>query len=421
MRYDVIVIGGGPSGMFAAIGAKKKGAHVLLIEKNNNLGKKMLISGGGRCNVTNISSIEEIIENIPGNGKFLYSGMHQFSNKDVFHFFEDELGIPLKIEEKGKVFPQSDRSKTLINALATYLHKIDVEIMYQRNVKDILLQDKAIRGVILDDEEIISTESVVIATGGISYPKTGSTGDGFSLLTKVGHTLSEFFPSSVPIISNDPIIKDKVLQGIALREVRISLYNGKKYVKSEIGDLLFTHFGLSGPAVLRLSRYVSIALKEGIIDPLKAVIDIMPSEREEELLQKINRLIKQAPHKIALNGLNGLIPDKLLHYILIKENIDQKRMKDLSSSDLMKLVDGIKRFSISIDGTRDIKEAFVTGGGVQIKEIYPKTFASKIINGLYVAGEVLDVDAYTGGYNMQAAFTTGFIAGRSAAGFCQLK
>ncbi|OEF97277.1 hypothetical protein BHF71_03850 [Vulcanibacillus modesticaldus] len=421
MKYDVIVVGGGPAGILAAIGAKRDNVNVLLIEKNKKLGKKILISGGGRCNFSNISNVDKIISNIPGNGKFLYSIFNQFSNFDLINFFEEELGIRAKVEDYGRVFPDSDDARTIVEALKKYLMNIGVQIMYESTVKEVLTEKNKIIGVQLNDNRIIEAKAVVLAVGGISYPGTGSTGDGYIIAEKLGHKINDLFPSSVPLNSDEKIIREKLLQGISLRDVELSLYDLKgKRIITEVGDMIFTHFGISGPVVFRISRYVSLTQRKLGNVPLKVVIDLFPSKNDQQLFNIIAELINENPNKIIANGLNRLLPEKLIKVILQKLNINQKKMKELHKKDINKLTYILKNFSIQVTGTRSLSEAIVTGGGVNIKEVNPKTLESKLVEGLYFAGELLDIDGYTGGYNIQAAFSSGYVAGKSV-GFYSLK
>lgn len=416
MIKDVIVIGGGPSGIFAAIAASRNGAKVLLIEKNNRLAKKMSISGGGRCNLTNNSTIEKIIENIPGNGRFLYSALNQFSNSDTINFFEKELGVKIKVEDNGRVFPASDRSSTLIDALNKYLVHIGVEILFDAEVDKLLISDKRITGVQLKNGTVIKANSIVLATGGVSYPNTGSTGDGYRIARQLGHQITELYPSSVSLLSEDQIIKDRLIQGISLKDIELTLYNpnGKKE-KSEYGDIIFTHFGLSGPAALKISRDVHFLYKKYGKQSLKLSINLFPEKNEEELYEMIGDLIANNPKKSLLNGFQGFLPEKLLKVIFNKNlSLIDKKMVELNKNDLNYLITSFNRFTIDVTGTKSINEAIVTGGGVSLKEINPKTLESKIVNGLFIVGELLDIDAYTGGFNMQAAFSTGFVAGKAA-------
>lgn len=417
MIYDVIVIGGGPSGIFAAIAAKKHGSKVLLIEKNNKLAKKMGISGGGRCNLTNSSPIEKIIENIPGNGRFLYSALNQFSNSDTIIFFEKELGVKTKVEDGSKVFPASDRSNTLIEALNKYLINIGVEILYNTEVVELLITDKKVEGVQINNGSSIKAKSVILATGGLSYPNTGSTGDGYRIARHLGHRITDLYPSSVSLISEDQIITDRLIQGISLKGIELTLYNpqGKKE-KSEYGDIIFTHFGLSGPAALKISRNIYFMQKRYGVQPFELSINLFPEKTEAELYKLISDLIAYNSKKNLLNGFQGFLPDKLLKVIFNKNSsFENKKMVELNKNDLSYLITLFKNFPINVIGTKSINEAIVTGGGISLKEINPKTLESKIVKNLFIVGELLDVDAYTGGFNMQVAFSTGFVAGKAAA------
>lgn len=416
MEYDVVVIGGGPSGIFAAIAARKHGSKVLLIEKNNKLAKKMGISGGGRCNLTNSSSIEKIIENIPGNGRFLYSSLNQFSNSDTIIFFEKELGVKTKVEDNGRVFPESDSSSTLIEALNNFLIEIGVEILYNTEVVELLTIDKIIVGVQLSNGFSIKTNSVILATGGLSYPNTGSTGDGYRIARNLGHQITELYPSSVSLISEDQIIKERLIQGISLKGIELTLYNpqGKKE-KTEYGDIIFTHFGLSGPAALKISRNIHFIYKKYGIQPLELSINLFQEKNEEELYEMISDLIANNPKKSLLNGFQGFLPDKLLKVIFNKNSsFKDKKMIELNKNDLNYLITIFNKFTVNLVGTKPINEAIVTGGGVSLKDINPKTLESKIVKNLFIVGELLDIDAFTGGFNMQVAFSTGFVAGKAA-------
>ena len=417
MKYDVIVVGGGPAGIFAAISAKHSGAKVILIEKNQSLGRKLLMSGGGRCNLTNTAPIQKIIENIPGNGKFLYSGLNQFSNLDLQDFFENVLNIRLKEEELGKVFPSSDNSRTVVEGLTKYLQAIKVEILYGEAVQELQIEDGRISGVQLAGKQIIRGSAVVLATGGLSYQHTGSTGDGYRLAVEAGHSLIQPFPTSVPLVSNDKIIKNKLLQGISLMDSELSLYDHQgKFLKAEKGDLIFTHFGISGPAALRISRYVSLALSKNADQNLQLRIDLFPELSTEQLFTKVMEQLERHPQKYVLNGLEGLLPERVLNTLAEEQStIKSTKTIEVSKKELRSLVNRMKGLTMAIEGTRPLNEAVVTGGGINTKEIEPKSFSSKLLEGLYIVGELLDIDGYTGGYNLQAAFTTGYVAGKAAA------
>lgn len=415
MTYDILVIGGGPAGIFAAITAKQFGRKVLLIEKNKRLGKKLLITGGGRCNFTNVSTQDSFIANIPGNGRFLYSALNQFSNTDLINFVKEKLNLEIIIEDEGKVFPSSGKSKTVVNSLENYLNNIGVEIIYESVVNKIITDNIKVTGVILKDNRRIKGKNVIVATGGVSYPETGSTGEGYELVKELGHNITELFPSSVSLISEDKYIINRELQGLSLLGITLSLCDtNNKCIKKETGDIIFTHFGISGPAVLKISRSVTILhMKNGKI-PLKILIDILPNETEEELINKIKDLIFRNPNKNVYNGLKDLLPEKLLKYIIEINYIGTKKMSELSKKDIKKVVNYIKKFPVNITDSKSLDEATVTGGGIDVKQVNPKTLGSKLIKGLFFAGEVLDVDAFTGGYNIQIAFSTGYVAGKSA-------
>lgn len=415
MNYDVIVIGGGPAGIFAAVSAKQSFNKVLLIEKNRKLGKKMLITGGGRCNFTNISSNDKFIANIPNNGKFLYSILNQFSNTDLISFVKEKLNIEIKVENDGRVFPSSEKSISLVNSLVNYLKDIDVEVIYDCKVEDILTDNSKNIGVLIKENKFIYSKAVILATGGLSYPETGSTGDGYSIAKKLDHKITDLFPSSTPLISKDLFIINKELQGLSLKNIKLYLSDtDNRCIKEESGDIIFTHYGISGPAVLKISRYVSISYKKNKNISLKLLVDIFPNKTEEELIDQIKALVNRNHKKNLLNGLKDLLPEKLLKYIININNMGFKRMNELTLKDMKKIINNIKSFTIHISDTKPIEEAMVTGGGIDIKQINPKTLESKLIKGLFFAGEILDIDANTGGYNLQIAFSTGYVAGTSA-------
>lgn len=418
MNYDVIVIGGGPAGMFAALTAKKYSEKVLLIEKNNELGKKLLITGGGRCNFTNTATQDKFIANIPGNGRFLYSILNQFSNTDLINFVENNLKIQTMIEDDGRVFPISNKANSLVNSLKNYLIENNVEIIYECILEKIIIDNSKIVGILINNNRVIKGRTVILATGGISYPMTGSTGDGYQIVEKLGHLINEVFPSSVPLLSEDLFITNKELQGISLKDVKLYLYDeNNKCVNKTAGDIIFTHYGLSGPAILKISRYVAISNKKELKTNFKLKLDIFPDKSEEELFSRIEALITNNRGKNIYNGFKDLLPEKLLNYIIKINDIRTNKMNEISVVDIKKIINSMKNFIIFISGTRSIDEAIVTGGGIDIKQINPKTLESKLINGLFFAGEVLDVDANTGGYNLQIAFSTGYVAGKSASKF----
>ncbi|MCR2821791.1 NAD(P)/FAD-dependent oxidoreductase [Lederbergia panacisoli] len=416
MMYDVIVIGGGPSGLMAAIGAAENKAKVLLIDKGNKLGRKLAISGGGRCNVTNRLPIDEIIRHIPGNGRFLYGAFSVFNNEDIISFFEN-LGIELKEEDHGRMFPVSNRAQSVVDALLNQLEQLRVEIKVNSPVKEILFKDHQTTGIVLETGEKISSKSVVVASGGKSVPQTGSTGDGFPWAIAAGHTISELFPTEVPVTSSENFIKDKTLQGLSLRDVALSVLNpkGKPLITHQM-DMIFTHFGISGPAVLRCSQFVVKAQKKWKLDEVTLALDALPERRKEDLYNELIKVIKDESKKTVKNALKGMLPERYLLFLLERSGIDPGAIcSSISSEKLRTFVEMCKQFSFRVNGTLPLEKAFVTGGGVSVKEIEPKTMASKLMPGLYFCGEVLDIYGYTGGYNITSALVTGRLAGTNAA------
>ncbi|MDM5315494.1 NAD(P)/FAD-dependent oxidoreductase [Fictibacillus sp. b24] len=415
MIYDCIVIGGGPSGLMASVGAASNGASVLLIDKGEKLGRKLAISGGGRCNVTNRLPVEEIIKHIPGNGRFLYSAFSVFNNEDIIDFFEG-LGIQLKEEDHGRMFPVSNKATDVVAALLQRIKRLGVQIRTNTPVKTVHYGDE-LHEIILQSGEKLQTKSIVIAVGGKSVPHTGSTGDGYAWAKKAGHTITELYPTEVPITSNETFIKQKTLQGISLRNVSLSVWNPKgKLIKAHQMDMIFTHFGVSGPAALRCSQYVVKALKKFNVPSIEMRIDSFPEENEEALLSVLQQKIDAEPKKAFKNVLKGLLPEKFLHFLIERAEIDGDSTADqVPKQALRQLAAQMKSFSFSVNGTLSIEKAFVTGGGVSVKEIAPQTMASKKQEGLFFCGEILDLHGYTGGYNITVAFVTGNIAGTNAA------
>jgi predicted Rossmann fold flavoprotein len=415
MIYDCIVIGGGPSGLMASVGAASNGARVLLIDKGEKLGRKLAISGGGRCNVTNRLPVDEIIKHIPGNGRFLYSAFSIFNNEDIISFFEG-LGIKLKEEDHGRMFPVSNKATDVVQALLGKIKQLGVQIRTNTPVKTINYKEEN-HEVILQNGEVLKTKSIVIAVGGKSVPHTGSTGDGYAWAKKAGHTITELYPTEVPITSNESFIKQKTLQGISLRNVALSVWNPKgKMIKAHQMDMIFTHFGVSGPAALRCSQYVVKALKKFEVPSIEMRIDSFPDQAEEALLSEIQNRMDAEPKKAVKNVLKGMLPEKFLLFLIEKAGIDGDVSADqIPKQSLRNLAQQMKGFSFHVNGTLSIEKAFVTGGGVSVKEIAPQTMASKIQEGLFFCGEILDLHGYTGGYNITVAFVTGNIAGTNAA------
>ncbi|WP_395096951.1 NAD(P)/FAD-dependent oxidoreductase [Bacillus amyloliquefaciens] len=415
-HYDVIVIGGGPSGLMAAIAAGEEGADVLLIDKGNKLGRKLAISGGGRCNVTNRLPVEEIIKHIPGNGRFLYSAFSEFNNEDIIAFFE-KLGIQLKEEDHGRMFPVTDKAQSVVDALLNRLKQLNVTIRTNEKNKEVRYENGRTAGITTNNDEHINADAVIIAVGGKSVPHTGSTGDGYAWAEAAGHTVTELFPTEVPVTSSEPFIKQKTLQGLSLRNAAVSVLNKKgKPIVTHVMDMLFTHFGLSGPAILRCSQFVVKELKKQ--PEVKLRIDLFPGINEEELFQKMHKELKDAPKKALKNALKPWMQERYLLFLLERNGLDpQTSFTELPKDQFRAFVKDCKQFTVAADGTLSLDKAFVTGGGVSVKEIEPKQMASKKMEGLYFCGEILDIHGYTGGYNITSAFVTGRLAGLNAGRF----
>lgn len=414
--HDVIVIGGGPAGLMASIGAASHGANVLLVDKGDRLGRKLAISGGGRCNVTNRSPLDVLIANIPGNGRFMHSPFSVFNNEDIIQFFEG-LGIALKEEDRGRMFPVNDKAATVVDTLLRRVKELGVEIRTNTAVWTLEYTEDAVSSVLLKDGERLPAKAVIIATGGKSVPHTGSTGDGYPWAEKAGHTITELYPTEVPITSDEPFIKAKSLQGLSLRDIELTVFNpkGKKIITHE-GDMIFTHFGISGPASLRCSQFVVKALKKFDTPSIPMEIDLFPQQSEEALFQQLLARAKQEPKKSLKNNLKGFAPERFLLFLYERLKLDAQLPSSTVSHDAWRAIArSCKHFSIEVGGTLSIEKAFVTGGGISIKEIEPKTMHSRKKNGLYFCGEVLDIHGYTGGYNITCAFSTGYTAGKSAA------
>ena len=410
MYYDVIVIGGGPAGMLAAGAAGERGRKTLLIEKNEKLGKKLFITGKGRCNVTNAADMDDFMSNIPKNAKFLYSAFRGLSNIDLIAMLND-MGLKTKIERGGRVFPESDKSSDVLKALGKYLDKNNVDVMLHTKVKEIKVTDHKINKVVLADGTEIPCESVVVSTGGLSYPQTGSTGDGLAFAKDLGHHVTDLFPSLIPLLVKEDYIKE--LQGLSLKNVAIKVTVDHKSIYDDFGEMLFTHYGLSGPIVLSASFFISDHLKKK--KDIKFSIDLKPALSEEDLDRRVLKDFNEKLNKQYKNALDALLPQKLIPVIIKLSKIDEnKEVNQISKEERKQLVSLLKNLEFTITGTRPISEAIVTSGGISLKEVNPKTMESKLIQGLYFAGEVMDLDAFTGGFNLQIAFSTGHAAGSDA-------
>lgn len=405
----VIVIGAGAAGMMAAYSSALCGNKVTVFERNEKAGKKLFITGKGRCNITNDSDVETILNNIITNRKFMYSAIYSFSNEDVKAFFE-ENGLHLKVERGNRIFPVSDKSSDVINTLKKALRNENVEIEYNILVKDLVVENNTVKGVVLKDDRKVYADKVIMATGGMSYPVTGSDGKGFDILRKYGHTITDLSPALVPMNVKEEFAKE--LQGLSLKNVDISFYRNevdKKPVYEEFGEMLFTHFGISGPIVLSGSSVAGKYLKEG---NLIARIDLKPALSKEQLDDRILREFTNGINKDIVNVMDNLLPKKLIPVMLDFCEIEShKKVNSISKEERNRMVEAFKGLKLTITSLRSFNEAIITQGGIKVKEVDPGTMESKIISNLYLAGEMLDVDALTGGYNLQIAWSTGRLAG----------
>ncbi|MDR0297320.1 MAG: NAD(P)/FAD-dependent oxidoreductase [Streptococcaceae bacterium] len=410
-KFDVIVVGAGPAGMMAAIAAAEAGAKTALIDKNKRVGKKLLLTGGGRCNVTNSAPVDEILANVPGNGRFLHSAFSQFDNQDIIHFFKSR-GVALKEEDHGRIFPVSNRSTTIVDALFSRLVELGVSYFPETAMHAILHEKGAILGVKTQENTFLAP-AVVLTTGGKTYSKTGSTGDGYRFAESVGHTITRLYPTESALISSEIFITNRTLQGISLRDVRVTTLDARgKAAATHTHDLLFTHVGLSGPAALRSSSTVNQLLHAGAAS-VTLLLDLFPELSAAALETRILQLLS-ASNKSVKNALSALSQERLLLFYLAQADISGDS-KTLSSRQISQLAQLFKALSIRVSGTAPLEKSFVTGGGVSLKEINPKTLESKLASGLYFAGELLDINGYTGGYNVTCAFVTGHVAGTHAA------
>ena len=411
---NVIVIGGGPAGMMAAITAAEYGNNVTIIEKNSDFGKKLLITGKGRCNITSSLYMSEFIKNTPGNGQFLYSAFQNYTNTDIIDFLKRQ-GLEVKEERGNRIFPVTDKSIDVLNCFKSKINELKIKKLFNTRVQKILVQNGEVLGV-RTDKEIIQTDKIILATGGKSYPLTGSTGDGYLIAKNIGHKVTEIRPSLVPLVIYEKN-ECKEMQGLSLRNVGIKIIDESKnkLIYEDFGEMVFTHFGISGPTILsgsaHLVRYKKIdnLMKE---QKIKLQIDLKPALTEEQLDERILRDFKEFKNKQFKHALDKLLPQKMIPIVIEKTKInEEKRVNEITKEERRNLVKVLKKFELTIKDFRPVEEAIITSGGINIKEINPKTMESKLVKGLYFAGEIIDVDSYTGGFNLQIAYSTGYTAG----------
>ena len=411
---NVIVIGGGPAGMMAAITAAEYGNNVTIIEKNSDFGKKLLITGKGRCNITSSLYMSEFIKNTPGNGQFLYSAFQNYTNTDIIDFLKNQ-GLEIKEERGNRIFPVTDKSIDVLNCFKSKINELKIKKLFNTRVQKILVQNGDVLGV-RTEKEIIQTDKIILATGGKSYPLTGSTGDGYLIAKNIGHKVTEIRPSLVPLVIYEKN-ECKEMQGLSLRNVGIKIIDESKnkLIYEDFGEMIFTHFGISGPTVLsgsaHLVRYKEI---ENLMknQKIKLQIDLKPALTEEQLDERILRDFKEFKNKQFKHALDKLLPQKMIPIVIEKTKInEEKRVNEITKEERKNLVKVLKKFELTIKDFRPVEEAIITSGGINIKEINPKTMESKLVKGLYFAGEIIDVDSYTGGFNLQIAYSTGYTAG----------
>ncbi len=406
----VFVVGGGASGMMAAAAAAENGHTVELFEKNDRLGKKLFITGKGRCNLTNACDRDTFFDNIVSNPKFLYRSFSKFNNYDTIDYFE-RLGMPVKIERGNRAFPESDKSSDVINALKKELSRLGVVIHYQSEVSELVIKDGQFLGLKLrSDKELRTADKVIIATGGLSYPLTGSTGDGYRIAKALGHTVTELSPSLVPIHVAEDYVKE--LMGLSLKNIEIAVWSGERQIYRDFGELLFTHFGVSGPVILSASSYIIPSLRNK--EKLTLTIDLKPALSEEQLDARILRDFEQYKNKQFKNSLDQLLPNKLIDVIIRLSLIDpEKQVNSITREERQRLVQVLKKLTFGISKLSDYNQAVITRGGINVKEINPSTMESKLAGNVFFIGEVLDLDALTGGFNLQIAWSTAYLAGSS--------
>jgi predicted Rossmann fold flavoprotein len=403
MTTRVGVIGGGPAGIMAAGAAAGRGHDVTLIEKNKQLGKKLFITGKGRCNITNASPISEFFDNIISNREFLYSSLYTFDNEAIIRLLES-YGLNTKVERGNRVFPESDKSSDVIKAFQKYLDHMGAEVLLNSRVSHVYMEDNTFM-VVLTTGEKMQFDRLVIATGGASYPATGSEGDGYKMARAFGHTVTELKPSLVPIELEEPWLKD--LMGLSLKNVTLRAYSDKKLIHEEFGEMIFTHFGISGPIVLTMSNHINRLKNKPVL-----TLDLKPALDDETLDNRLLRDFQEYKNKQLKNALNDLLPQKLIPLIIQVSGIyPEKTVHQITREERSKLLEAIKAFPLQFKGFRPLDEAIVTSGGIKVQEVNPSTMESRIVPGLFFAGEIIDIDALTGGYNLQIAYSTGYLAG----------
>lgn len=406
MSDTVVVIGGGPAGMMAAIVAAARGKTVVLVEKNETLGRKLLITGKGRCNITNDCDISEFIPNVPVNGNFLYSAFYSFTNRDLLSMLE-KAGLQTKVERGGRVFPVSDKAADVLTALKRLLKHYGVKLIRAEVTAVNSTPDG--KEVVVNNNRIIRCSSVIVATGGISYPKTGSTGDGYKFAKNLGHSVTELKGSLVPLCIKSPYIPK--LMGLSLKNTAVKVYRDSQQIYDDFGEMLFTHYGVSGPVILSASSHMRNFKNHSY----ELVVDLKPALDNDTLDRRILRDFIKEKNKIFINSLDDLLPKKMIPVVVEMTGIDpQKQVNEITREERRTLLTTLKKMRFKVDSLRPVSDAIITSGGVNVKEINPKTMESKLCPGLYFAGEVIDVDAYTGGFNLQIAFSTGYLAGKNA-------
>lgn len=405
----IVIIGCGAAGMMAALAASGEDNKITVFEKNEKAGKKLFITGKGRCNITNSSDIQVILNNIISNRKFMYSSLYTFDNDMVIKMFEN-MNVPVKVERGNRVFPVSDKSSDVIKGLTDAMKKRNIKVCYNTSVKDLIINNDEVQGVLLEDGTKEMCDSVIIATGGISYKSTGSTGDGHRMAEKAGHLLTDMRPALVPLVTEGDTAQK--LQGLSLRNIEATIYKEKKKIYNDFGEMLFTHYGVSGPLMLSASSVIGKYLDNS---SLRLIIDLKPALTDKQLDDRILRDFDKNKNKAFKNSLDELLPKKMIPIIIDRSGINpDKKVNLITKEERSSLVNCIKEFQMKITGLRDFNEAIITQGGVSVRDVNPATMESKIIRNLFFAGEILDVDALTGGYNLQIAWSTGYLAGISA-------